>query len=170
ILRGVLHYSIDLFAPETARRMLSQWKALIEAAVASPDIPVSELQILTEAEQQQILEDHARGATQTIPSVCAHVLIEQAAGRFPDALAICDGRQQISYRELDRRANQLAHYLRSLGIGPEMKVALYMERNASIVVGLLGVLKAGAAYLPLDISFPSERVGHILEDASVTVI
>jgi amino acid adenylation domain-containing protein len=170
ILRAVLHYSTELFAPPTARRMLGQWKALIEAAVASPNIPVSELQILTEAERRRILEGHARGAEQDIPSICAHVLIEQAAGRFPDSIAVCDGRRQISYRELDRRANQLAHYLRGLGIGPEMKVALYMERSASVVIALLGALKAGAAYLPLDASFPSERVGRILEDASVAVV
>jgi amino acid adenylation domain-containing protein len=170
ILRAVLHYSTELFAPPTARRMLSQWKALVEAAVASPNIPVSELQILAEAERRQILEGHARGAAHDIPPVCAHVLIEQAAGRFPDAIAVCDGRRQISYRELDSRANQLAHFLRGLGIGPEMMVALYMERSASAVIALLGALKAGAAYLPLDESFPSERVGRILEDASVAVV
>ncbi|RKG94303.1 non-ribosomal peptide synthetase, partial [Corallococcus carmarthensis] len=164
-LRGMVEYSTDLFDAGTVQRMVEHLRVLLEGVVAKPEAAVGRLPLLTEVERQQVLvtwnqtqAEYARDAT--IPQ-----LFEAQAKRTPDAVAVVSGKQRLTYREVEARANQLAHRLRKLGVGPESRVGLCVERTADVVVGTLGILKAGGAYVPLDPSYPKERLGWLLEDA-----
>ncbi|NOK22272.1 amino acid adenylation domain-containing protein, partial [Corallococcus carmarthensis] len=164
-LRGMVEYSTDLFDAGTVQRMVEHLRVLLEGVVAKPEAAVGRLPLLTEVERQQVLvtwnqtqAEYARDAT--IPQ-----LFEAQAKRTPDAVAVASGKQRLTYREVEARANQLAHRLRKLGVGPESRVGLCVERTADVVVGTLGILKAGGAYVPLDPSYPKERMGWLLEDA-----
>ncbi|NRD67016.1 amino acid adenylation domain-containing protein, partial [Corallococcus exiguus] len=164
-LSGAVEYSTDLFEAATVRRMVEHLRVLLEGAVAKPEEAVGRLPMLTEAERQQVLvtwnqqqAEYARDAT--IPQ-----LFEAQAKRTPNAVAVVSGKQRLTYRELEAKANQLAHRLRKLGVGPESRVGLCVERTADVVVGTLGILKAGGAYVPLDPRYPKERLGWLLEDA-----
>ncbi|RYZ32583.1 MAG: non-ribosomal peptide synthetase, partial [Myxococcaceae bacterium] len=164
-LSGGVEYSTDLFEATTVRRMVEHLRVLLEGVVAKPEEAVGRLPMLTEAERQQVLvtwnqqqAEYARDAT--IPQ-----LFEAQARRTPDAVAVVSGKQRLTYREVEAKANQLAHRLRKLGVGPESRVGLCVERTADVVVGTLGILKAGGAYVPLDPSYPKERLGWLLEDA-----
>jgi amino acid adenylation domain-containing protein len=169
-LRGYLEYDIDLFKGETAARMVGHWQTLLQAAVTDPGLQIRELPLLTEAERHRLLlewnDTHA-----PLPSEqCLHQLIEAQVERAPEAIAMMHGDQRLSYEELNRRANRLAHYLRAQGVGPDQLVGVCLERSAEMVVALLGILKAGGAYLPLDPSHPAERVVSILNDARVGIV
>ncbi|WP_233601565.1 non-ribosomal peptide synthetase [Corallococcus sp. AB038B] len=164
-LAGAVEYSTDLFEATTMRRMVEHLHVLLEGVVSKPDAAVGRLPLLTPAERQQVLvtwnqqqAEYARDAT--IPA-----LFEAQAKRTPDAVAVVSGKQRLTYREVEAKANQLAHRLRKLGVGPESRVGLCVERTADVVVGTLGILKAGGAYVPLDPSYPKERLGWLLEDA-----
>ncbi|NBD14564.1 condensation domain-containing protein, partial [Corallococcus silvisoli] len=164
-LSGAVEYSTDLFDAATVGRMVEHLRVLLEGVVAKPEEAVGRLPLLTEAERHQVLvewnqtqEEYARDAT--IPQ-----LFEAQAKRTPDAVAVVSGKQRLTYREVEARANQLANRLRKLGVGPEVRVGLCVERTADVVVGTLGILKAGGAYVPLDSSYPKERLGWLLEDA-----
>src|SRR5207302_1454311 len=138
--------------------------------VGAPDRAIAELPLLTESERQQLLVDWNATHLDYPRERCIHQLVEQQAARTPDAVALVCGDQQLSYQELDQRANQLAHYLRSLGVGPEVRVGICLERSLEMVVGLLAVLKAGGAYLPLDPEYPSERLAFMLADSQAPVL
>src|SRR5208283_6227070 len=99
-----------------------------------------------------------------------HELFEAQAGRTPDEVAVVFGREYLTYGELNRRSNQLAHHLRGLGVGPEVLVGLFVERSLEMLVGILGILKAGGAYVPMDPGYPQERLGHILEDSKAPIV
>ncbi|MBZ4336683.1 amino acid adenylation domain-containing protein, partial [Corallococcus sp. AS-1-12] len=164
-LLGAVEYSTDLFDEATVRRMVEHLRMLLEGMVAKPEAAVGRLPMLTEAERQQVLvtwnqqqAEYARDAT--IPQ-----FFETQAKRTPNAVAVVSGKQRLTYREVEAKANQLAHRLRKLGVGPESRVGLCVERTADVVVGTLGILKAGGAYVPLDPSYPKERLGWLLEDA-----
>ncbi|RYZ32418.1 MAG: non-ribosomal peptide synthetase, partial [Myxococcaceae bacterium] len=164
-LLGAVEYSTDLFEATTVRRMVEHLRVLLEGMVAKPEDAVGHLPMLTSEERQQVLvtwnqtqAEYARDAT--IPQ-----LFEAQAKRTPEAVAVVSGKQRLTYREVETRANQLAHRLRKLGVGPESRVGLCVERTADVVVGTLGILKAGGAYVPLDPSYPKERLGWLLEDA-----
>ncbi|GMT96872.1 hypothetical protein KH5H1_09910 [Corallococcus caeni] len=164
-LQGALSYRTDLFEASTAARMVEHLRTLLEAAVATPDEAVGRLPLLTADERQHLLvtlnqtqAEYPRDAT--IPR-----LFEAQAKATPEAVAVVSGAQRLTYRELEARANQLAHRLRKLGVGPESRVGLCVERTADVVVGTLGILKAGGAYVPLDSRYPKERLGWLLEDA-----
>jgi amino acid adenylation domain-containing protein len=169
-LTGTLEYSTDLFDAETIRRMLDHFRTLLENIVAGPEQRISEFSLIGEDERRQLLvqsnyseTDHSRGE-------CLHELFAQQALRTPDAVALVFEEQQVSYRELNGRANQLAHYLRGLGVGPETLVGICVERSIEMVLGLLGILKAGGAYVPLDPAYPSERLAYMLSDTGLTVL
>src|SRR5437764_8139549 len=131
------------------------------------DIPL--LPLLTESEQHQLAAWNA--TQQNYPrNACVPHLVAGQATATPDAVALVAGHQRLTYRELNQRANQLAHYLQTLGVRPNVLVGLCMERSLDMVVGLLGILKAGGAYVPLDPSYPSERLVFMLEDAHVPVL
>ena len=150
--------------------MAGHFQTLLEAIVADPDQSIATLPILTEAERHQILVEWNDTAADYPKDKCIHQLFEEQVERTPDAIALEFEDKQITYRELNRRANQLAHYLISLGIGPEKLVGICVERSIEMVVGLLGILKAGGAYVPLDPAYPKERLRFMLEDSQVSVL
>ncbi|MEM6451442.1 MAG: amino acid adenylation domain-containing protein [Cyanobacteria bacterium P01_D01_bin.105] len=175
---GGFEYNSDLFKPETIQRMVSHFKTLLSAIAASPDSPITELPMLTDIEQQQQLVDWNSTDKPYRQDCCFHQLFEAQAERVPDAIALLfDGTinkngevQQLTYAELNQRSNQLAHYLQSLGVGPEVIVGICVERSPEMIIALLAVLKAGGAYLPLDPTYPAERLSYMLEDAQVPIL
>ncbi|NOK24006.1 AMP-binding protein, partial [Corallococcus carmarthensis] len=164
-LAGTLEYATDLFDAATIQRMAGHFGVLLEAIAAKPDTRLGDLPLLTDSERQQLLVDWNLEASLTIrePSIVA--MVEAQVRRTPDALAVITPERQLTYRELDAKANQLAHRLRGLGVGPEVRVGLCVERTEDLLIGALGILKAGGAYVPLDPSYPRERLGWLLEDA-----
>jgi amino acid adenylation domain-containing protein len=167
-LRTVFDYNADLFDVTTINRMLGHMQNLLEGIVANPDCPISELPLLTKPEQQQLLEWNQ---TQTeYPAKCIHQLFEEQVQRTPDAVAVVFENQQLTYQELNDRSNQLANYLRTLGVEADVPVGICIERSLAMVVGLLGILKAGGAYVPLDPAYPQARLAHMLENSQIAVL
>jgi len=164
-LTARMEYNTDLFDPTTIRRMLNHLRVLLEGVVAGSDKRLSDLPLLTEAERHQVLIDWNETRSELPPERTIHGLFERQAAETPDAVAVIFGNQQLTYRELDGAANQLARHLQKLGVGPDALVGLCIERSPGMVVGLLGVLKAGGAYLPLDPTYPRERLAFMLEDS-----
>ena len=166
---GPVTYNPDLFERETIGRMVEHWQRLLEAAVADPTCRISQLPLLAAAEQQQLLVEWNDTASAQ-PQMWLPALFEAQAERTPEAVAVEDEVSQLSYRELNRRANQLAQHLRSLGVGPEKLVGICTSRSQQMMVALLGVLKAGGAYVPLDPTYPQERLTFMLQDSGVEVL
>jgi amino acid adenylation domain-containing protein len=163
-------YSTDLFDEVSVVRMSGHYQTLLEAVAAEPDRRLSELPLLTEAERHQLLVQCNDTKVDYPADVSIQRLFEAQAQRTPEAVAVeFDGRQ-LCYRELNERANQLAHYLRGMGVGPDTLVGVSMERSLEMVVALYGVLKAGGAYVPIDPEYPQERVTFMLQDANVGVL
>ncbi|MDZ8261482.1 non-ribosomal peptide synthetase [Nostoc sp. ChiQUE01b] len=169
-LDGGLDYNTDLFQEDTICQMVSHLQTLLEAIVANPKQRLSELPLLTEPEKHQLLVEWNNTEAEYSQQQCIHELFEAQVEETPNAIAVVFENQQLSYRELNQRANQLAHYLRSLGVKPEVLVGICVERSLSMVIGLLAILKGGGAYVPLDPSYPQERLAFMLEDASVSVV
>ena len=168
-LHGTLRYNTDLFEADTIKRMAGHFQTLIATVVTDPLQQLSTLPLLTDVEEQQLAEWNDT-ATQYPRDTCTHQLFEAQVQRTPEAVAlICEGRR-MSYRQLNARANQLAHYLRSMGVGPEVCVGLCLERSIDLIVALLGILKAGGAYVPLDASYPLERLAFMIEDAQIGIL
>jgi amino acid adenylation domain-containing protein len=169
-LRFGLEYATDLFTEETAERMLAHLECLLKSIVTDPTLRVSELNLLTPAEKQQLLVEWNQTEVEYPREKTIHALFEQQAQRTPDAIAIEFGRDRLTYRELDRRAEALAVELRQKGVAPDNRVGLYVERSLDMVVGVLGILKAGGAYVPLDPSFPKDRLTFMVSDAQSLVL
>ncbi|AUB35491.1 Non-ribosomal peptide synthetase component F [Nostoc flagelliforme CCNUN1] len=169
-LLGSWHYNSDLFDAATINRMTGHLQTLLAGIVAHPEQPISQIPLLTASEQQQLLLEWNDTHTEYPQHQCIHQLFEEQVERTPDAVAVVFEDQQLTYRELNARANQLAHYLRTLGVKPEVLVAICVERSLEMVVGLLGILKAGGAYIPLDPDYPTERLSFMLSDAQVQVL
>ncbi|MEH2230338.1 MAG: non-ribosomal peptide synthase/polyketide synthase [Nostoc sp.] len=169
-LTGVLEYNTDLFDSKTIERMAGHFVTLLEGIVANPQQPISQLPLLTAVEQQQLLIDWNDTRVDYPQNKCIHQLFEEQVERTPDAVAVVFEGEQLTYAQLNSRANQLAHYLRSLGVGANELVGICVERSLEMVVGLLGILKAGGAYVPLDPEYPTERLHFILQDAQVQVL
>ena len=169
-LRGSLQYRTDLFDATTIARMTGHLQTLLESIVANPDQRISRLPILTQAEQDQLLIEWNDTQRDYPKDKCIHELFEAQVEKSPDAVAVTFEDQQLSYRTLNKRANQLAHYLRKRGVGPDVLVAICVERSLEMMVGLLGILKAGGAYVPLDPEYPNERLAFMLEDAQPAVL
>ncbi|HKT49921.1 MAG TPA: amino acid adenylation domain-containing protein [Candidatus Angelobacter sp.] len=167
-VQGALIYRTELFAESTMQRLLTHFTNLLADAVAHSQKPIRELALLSSAEQQQLLEWNQ--TRREYPFYCMHELFEAQARQVPTATAIEDRGEYWSYRDLNCRANQLARYLKRSGIGPEMRVGICMRRGAEMVIGLLGILKAGAAYVPVDPSYPEERLRFMLDDAQAQVL
>ncbi|MDX2089329.1 MAG: amino acid adenylation domain-containing protein, partial [Kofleriaceae bacterium] len=160
----------DLFDVRTIERMLEQFQTLLEGIVVEPSRSIGELELLTPSERQRLLVDWNATDREYPSTLCLHELFEAQTDRSPDAIAVvCEG-AQLNYGELDRRANQLAHHLRSLGVGPEVRVGICVRRSLEMVVSVLGVLKAGGAYVPLDANYPAERLAFMLHDAGTPVV
>ncbi len=168
-LTGPLLYNTDLFERATIERMLAHFHTLLEGIVANPDTPLSELPLLTSAERMQVRE-WGTSKSEYEREQCVQQLVELQAARHPEKIAVVYGAQQLSYGELDQRANQLAHYLRARGVGSEVRVGVLLEPSAELIVALLGILKAGGAYVPLDNDHPKQRLQFMLEDADVKLV
>ena len=164
-LQGSLEYSTDLFEGARIERMLRHFDVLLQGIVAQPEQRLWELPLLR-AEEWERIRYWSETRSDHRPVTLVHELFEAQVERTPEAVALVSGGEQLSYGELNRRANQLAHYLQRQGVGAEVVVGLCTERSLGMVVGLLGILKAGGAYLPLDPSYPKERLSWILEDAN----
>jgi amino acid adenylation domain-containing protein/FkbM family methyltransferase len=163
-------YNTDLFEEATIKRMCGRWQRLLEAVVTDPKQPISQLPLLTDAEREQLLVQWCQTQTPYPADACIHHLFEGQAKLQPDAPAVVFEETQLSYRDLDAHANQLARHLLKLGVGPEKPVALCVDRSVEMVVGLLGILKAGAAYVPLDPTYPKDRLAYFLENSRATVL
>uniref|UniRef100_UPI003CD0D943 amino acid adenylation domain-containing protein n=1 Tax=Microcystis sp. M058S1 TaxID=2771123 RepID=UPI003CD0D943 len=169
-LMGVWEYNTDLFNSETVERMNGHFLTLLEGIIANPNERVSQLPLLTKVEQQQLLIDGHNTQVDYPADKCIHQLFEEQVERTPNDVAVVFEEQQLTYNELNRRANQLAHYLQSLGVKPDELVGICVERSLEMIVGLLGILKAGGAYVPLDPDYPQERLSFMLEDSQVKVL
>jgi len=194
-LVGSLGYATELFDEATISRMLGHFQNLLEAAAARPELALADLPLLNDAERRQLLLEWNATSVEYPADECLHQLVEAQAARTPDAVAIVfdlrdqetrrpgdqeitgrttnDGSAfsvQLTYAELDRRANQLARHLQRLGVGPEVRVGICLERSIELMIAVLGVLKAGGAYVPLDPAYPLERLAFMLEDAQVAVL
>jgi len=162
-------YSTALFDKATIERMAGHWQTLLQAAVAKPAAGIGELPILTDEERRQLLVEWNHTASPK-PRERVDELFAAQAGKTPDAAAVRCGKQQLSYRELDQRADTLARVLRGMGVGPDRPVAICVERSLEMIVGILGVLKAGGAYVALDPSYPQERLEFMLADCRAAVL
>ncbi len=179
-LLGTVEYNSDLFDKGTICRMVGHLQELLTAIVANPKQHLNELPLLTEAEQHQLLVAWNDTEAEYPSNQCIHQLIEAQVERSPDAVAVLfvDERseashrvdQYLTYQELNVKANQLAHHLQTLGVGPEVLVGIYLERSVEMIVGLVGILKAGGAYVPLDPTYPQERLDFILQDTQLSML
>jgi amino acid adenylation domain-containing protein/non-ribosomal peptide synthase protein (TIGR01720 family) len=163
-------YLTDLFDAATISRMAGSFVTLLKSLTAEPSLPIARVPLLTAAEQRQLREWNAASAAFLPRDRCLHEMFQEQVERTPDQPALVAGAEQLTYLELNRRANQLAHHLRSLGVGPESLVGVLMERSPQMVVALLAILKAGGAYVPLDTAYPKKRISFMLEDAAVSVL
>ncbi len=169
-LHGFCVYSTDLFDEATIARLRGCFRTLLEGIVADPTQRVNDVPLLSAAEQHQLVVGWNQTATVYPRDKCVHQLVEAQAARTPDALAVTYDDQGLSYYDLNVRANQLAHYLQDLGVGPHTLVGICMDRSVAMVVGLLAILKAGAAYVPLDTAYPPERLAFMVEDTQAPVV
>lgn len=167
---ATLLYNSTLFAPSTIARMAGHLQTLLTSLLADATQPVAQLPMLSATESQQLLVEWNKTAATYPEQDCIHHLIQQQVGRTPQAIAVSFGTQQLTYQELDARANQVAHHLLKLGVKPDDLVGIYIERSLEMVIGLLGILKAGGAYVPLDPHFPAERLTFMLEDAQTHLL
>ncbi len=169
-LTGTVMYATDLFEAGTIERLIGHFQTLLEGIIAQPQARLADLPLLSEAERRQLLVEWNATASGYPADSPIHSLFAAQAARSPDAIAVEDHAARLTYRELDQRANQLAHELRARGIGRETRVGICLERSTELLVALLGVLKAGAAYVPLDPHFPQERLAFMLQDAQVALL
>lgn len=164
-LLGQVEYATDLFDRATIDGLIGQYQRLLDSIVSNPECRVRQLPMLSPSERIQLLEDWCRGTVSSAEHSYIHELVTQQARRSPEAIAIAFGAERVTYGELELRSTRLARRLQALGVGPERVAALYLERSIDLVVAILGVLKVGGAYLPIDSSTPAERVRLMLQDA-----
>ena len=169
-ISGPITYNTDLFDSSTITRMVEHWQKLLEGGLANPDSSISELPLLTDTERKQLLLDWNHTLVDRPKDKCLHDLVEAQTERTPDAVAAEFEELRLSYRELNARANQLAHHLQKMGVGPDVLVGVCMERSLEMLVALLGIMKAGGAYVPLDPSFPADRLGYMVEDSGMFLL
>jgi amino acid adenylation domain-containing protein len=166
VISGVLVYAHDLFDGETIERWAGHFVQLLEAMTADTSMVADALPLLSAVEREQVLEAFNATDYEAPEAALIHELFEQQAAAQPEAVAVVDESESLTYGELNTRANKLAHYLIGLGVQPDDRVAICCERNADLIVGLLGILKAGGAYVPLDPTYPRERLAWMLEDSA----
>ena len=169
-LTGFLEYSTDLFDVETVTRIIDNFQVLLEGIIAHPDLPISELPLLTAHERSQLLGAWSQTHSEYPQDKTLHQLFEEQVVRSPDALALLNPPKRLTYQQLNQRANQLAHYLQALGVRENTCVAICSERSIDTVIGILAILKAGGVYMPLDPNFPRERLAFMLSDSQAAVV
>ena len=169
-LHGQIEFSSELFLPATIARMAGHFQTLLGGILADPACALSRLPLMDDAERHKVLVEWNDTAAPYPADQCVHRLFEAQVARTPNAIAVEYQDGQLTYIQLNRRANRLAHHLRQLGVGPDARVGICVERSLELVVGLLGILKAGGAYLPLDATYPRDRLAFMLADAAPKVL
>ncbi len=169
-LVGSIEYSTDLFKADTIARMVGHFQTLLAGIVAQPTQSIAQLPLLTEPEKHQLLVEWNNTFAAYPQQQCLHQQFEAQVERTPEAIAVVFDDQHLSYAALNQKANQLAHYLQTLNVKPEVLVGICIERSLEMIIGVLGILKAGGAYVPLDPNYPKERLTFLLEDAKVPVL
>ncbi|BAY65521.1 amino acid adenylation [Calothrix brevissima NIES-22] len=169
-LRGAFEYNANLFDNDTIARMVEHFQILVEAIVNNPEQPIAKLPLLTATEQRQLIVEWNNTQTNYPQDRCIHELVTEQAEKTPDAVALVFEDCQLTYQQLNQKANQIAHYLQSLGVEKEILVGVYLERSFEMIVGILGILKAGGAYVPIDSNYPPERVNYMVADSQMSVI
>ncbi|MDE4537196.1 non-ribosomal peptide synthase/polyketide synthase [Pseudomonas sp. ITEM 17296] len=169
-IEAALTYATDLFEAPTLELMAQHWRNLLEGIVSQPGQQVADLPLLSHQEQQAMVQGWNATAAEFPVERSIHSLIEAQVFTTPDAPALVFGEQTLSYAELNGKANQLAHKLRELGVGPDVLVGIAMERSLEMVIGLLGIVKAGGAYVPLDPEYPQDRLSYMFEDSGIALL
>lgn len=169
-LNGSFEYNTMLFNAGTITRMAEHFETLLKGMVEHPDQRIGALPLLSQREQQQLLHRSQTNTPTFSRNMCLHTLFERQAAQTPDTTAVVYEGTYLSYNTLNQRANQVAHHLQHLGVGPNVLVGLSVERSLDLVIGLLAILKAGGAYVPLDPTYPPERLGFMIADAQMPVI
>ena len=168
-LKGKVQYCTDIFEAATIQRLCGHYETLLKAIARDPEESIAKLPMLTERERTQLLYEWNDTRTEC-PQVCVHELFEQQASLHPDSIALVFEDRQLTYRELNERANQVANYLRKRGVGPEVLAGMCLERCPEMLIALLGIWKAGGAYVPLDPAYPMDRLSFMVKDAAVKVL
>lgn len=169
-LEGFLEYSSELFNECTIKKMLIHYQNILKAVINNPKLTLSMIPLITTIEEKQLISMYNISITYEQFNKGIHQLIEEQVKKTPNATAIVYNQQQFTYQELNQKANQLAHYIQSLRLGVEIKIGLYIEKSLGFIVGLLGILKAGAIYVPLDIEYPEQRLQFMIMDAGLSII
>ncbi|MEH2192519.1 MAG: amino acid adenylation domain-containing protein [Nostoc sp.] len=169
-IKAGIEYNTDLFDDTTIARMLGNFQTLLAGIVTNPEQQIANLPLLTASEEHQLLVEWNNTQTDYPKNTCIHQLFADQTERTPNAIAVIFENQQLTYQELNDYANQLAHYLQSLGVKPEMAVGICVERSLNLIIGLLGILKAGAFYVPLDPAYPQERLAFMLQDSQISIL
>lgn len=170
VLEGFFEYSDDLFDRATIERMIAHFETLLSRMIASPGTSLAEIDLLPEAERRRLFVEWNDTAAEFPRDRCIHRIFEEQAARTPEAVAVRFDNHSLTYSELNGRANQLAHHLIALGVGPEVRVGLFLERSVELVVALIAILKAGGAYVPLDPTYPAARLAFMLQDSQAPVV
>ena len=169
-LTAEFHYDSELFSREDIERLAGQFQQLLESAANRPESVISELEILSAVERQRLLVGFNDTKIDYLKDKCVHQLFEEKAANTPDKIAVVCEDRQLTYAELNAHSNQLAHHLQALGVGPEVVVAICVERSLEMVTGILGILKAGGAYVPLDPAYPKDRLAFMFKDARPQIL
>ncbi|HTK08295.1 MAG TPA: amino acid adenylation domain-containing protein [Ktedonobacteraceae bacterium] len=169
-LYGKLEYNTDLFEEGTIIRLLNHWENVLHGVVQTPRAHLSELPLLSIQEREQLLVTWNATQAAYPEHLCLHDLFTRQVARTPDAIAVESGAKQLTYAQLDRLTNQVAHYLQHLGVGPDVLVGLALPRSIELIIGMLGILKAGGAYVPLDMASPELRLAAIVESAHLSIL
>jgi non-ribosomal peptide synthetase component F len=165
-----IEYLKDIFSRETIERIGKQFERVLEAVVAAPEAEVSSYEVMDEVERNRVLIEWNETRVEYPKDKTVQKLFEEQVERTPENIAVIYGDEQLTYRELNERANQVAHYLRKKGIGRKTLVGVGLNRSIELIVGILGILKAGGAYVPLDPEYPEERLQFMLEDTGAPVL
>lgn len=169
-ISGRFEYDTDLFDRSTIERLMAHYQVLLQNLIENPDTPVSQINMLTEAEYEQLTQTWNNTVAAYDREATIHQLFERQVEQTPEKTAVVFQGQQLSYRQLNERANQLAHHLRRLGVQPDQFVGLCVDRSLEMMVGLLGILKSGGAYLPMDPKYPKDRLAYMLEDTQASIL
>lgn len=169
-VQGYFEYNDSLFTPATIERLSKHYQNLLSSTIQHPDQPLSTLNFLTPTEHNKLLHQWNNTTVDYGEAICLHTLFEQQAAKTPDAIALISTETQYSYQELNKKANQLAHYLQEQGIGPDDLIAIFMTRSIEMIIAIYGIIKAGAAYVPLEPELPDQRLTFILSDTKAKFI
>ncbi|MEM8718482.1 MAG: amino acid adenylation domain-containing protein [Cyanobacteria bacterium P01_G01_bin.39] len=169
-LVGGFEYNTDLFKPETINRLIGHFRTLLEGIVSNPNCRLTELPILTPAETQQILLDWNDTQIEFPSNLCFHQIFEVQVAKTPNNIALVFQEQELTYAELEQKSNELANYLVSLGVQPEVRVGICCDRSFELIIAFLAVLKAGGAYVPLDPVYPQSRLDYIVQDSQISIL